>query len=566
MRQGPYLPLLPELGRAGIRRAAAPLRVSWRRGWIYRRFLAGPLADHIVFHPWDAAPRRLEDADHLLRGRFRFHGQTVEVPDGISVFDLPPPNMAWQEALHGFQWLPALSTAGGEPARRLATNLIGQWVRRHGRYSEPVWLPHVMARRLANIFSHGRLVIMNSELTWRSRLFVSSREQVRTLERISQEAPDGLPRLEAAAVLALSGICLDDSARRLERGLQRLESEVARQILPDGGHVSRSPQALLCAYRHVIMVMESLSAIGQEPPHSVRNAHDRMAPMLRFFRHGDGALALFNGGAECDPRMVSGLLARDEIRGQPFFHARHSGYQRLSASRTLCLLDCGKTPPGGFSLAAHAGSGAMELSSGADRIVVNCGTGGLSHPCWNTALRATAAHSTLTVADTSSAALIPAGLARDLLGARLLGGPRDATSRRVETPQGWSVEAMHDAYADAFGVRHERHVTMSPQGLIVTGRDRLLPTGQSFHAGLNYAVRFHIHPDVRVSRLEGGGILLKLPSGEGWRFRAAGGQLDVEESVYLGGTVVRRSEQLVVNGSMKDAPADIAWVFEQVGA
>ncbi len=566
MISGKLLPLLPELLRAGVRRAAAPLRVAWRRSWLYRRFLAGKLADHIAFHPWDATPRRLEDADSLLRGRFRFHGQDVEVPEGASVFDLPAPGPAWLEALHGFQWLAALSTAGGEPARRLTTNLIGQWVRRNGRYSEPAWLPHVTARRLANIFSHGRPVITNSELTWRSRLFVSLREQARMLERISGEAPDGLPRLEAAAVLALSGICLDDSEKRLDVGLHRLEAELSRQILPDGGHVSRSPETLLCAYRLVVMVLEAMAAIGQEPPHIVRNAHDRMAPMLRFFRHGDGALSLFNGGSECDPRMVAGLLARDKVRGQPFFHARHSGYQRLSASRTLCLIDCGAVPAGAFSLDAHAGTGAMEMSSGADRIVVNCGAGGLSNPSWNLPLRATAAHSTMTVADTSGATILPAGPVRDLLGPRLLGGPRAVQSRRTETPQGWSVELAHDAYADRFGVRHERQVMLSPQGLIVTGRDRLVPAGPSFRAGLTFAVRFHIHPDVRVSRLEGGGILLKLPGGEGWRFRAGGGQLGIEESVYLGGGMVRRTEQLVVSGSMKDAPADIAWVFEQVGA
>ena len=91
-----------------------------------------------------------------------------------------------------------------------------------------------------------------------------------------------------------------------------------------------------------------MSALNEEPPHTLRNAHDRMAPMLRFFRHGDGALALFNGGAEGDPRTIAGLLARDEVRGQPFHHARHSGYQRLTAGRTLLLLDCGKAPDGRF--------------------------------------------------------------------------------------------------------------------------------------------------------------------------------------------------------------------------
>ncbi len=565
------MPLLPDMLRAGLYRLLKPLRVFWRSSWVYRRFLGGQLTDHIAFHPWDASPRRLEEADSLLRGRFRFHGQTVDVPNGVSVFDIRPPSAVWHQALHGFDWLPSLSTAGGENARKLATNLIAQWIKRHPHYSEPVWSPHILSRRLVHVFSHGRLVVANSELTWRSKLFVSLREQAKMLERISREAADGLPRLEAAAVLALSGLCLDDSTRRRDAGLQRLEEEVERQILPDGGHVSRSPEALLSGYRHVIMVMEALSALNEEPPHALRNAHDRMAPMLRFFRHGDGALALFNGGSESDARMIGGLLARDDIRGQPFHHARHSGYQRLAASRTLILLDCGQTPEGAFALDAHAGAGAFELSSGPDRIVVNCGAGGLTHQAWNAALRATAAHSTLTLSDTSSAHLLPQGLARDLLGPRLMGGPVAPLSRRVETAQGWAVEAMHDAYVPQFGLRHERQITCSPQGLMITGRDRLVPvegrtTAARPAAGRNFAVRFHIHPDVRVSRLEGGGVLLKLPGGEGWRFRAGGGALEVEESVYLGGPVVRRAEQLVINGTMKDSPAEIAWVFEQIVA
>ncbi len=563
--RGELLPLLQDMGRVVLRRALAPARVRWRSNWFYRRLLKGPLADRLLFEPWDGTSRRLEEADSLLRGRFRFQGAQLDVPEGTSVFDQPPPTPAWEEALHSFAWLPALSNAGGDNARRLATDLIGQWMQRHRVYSEPAWLPHIMAARLVTIFSHARLVILNSEMTWRSRLFVSLREQSRMLERIAREAPEGLPRLQTAAVLALSGICLDDSPRRRDGGLTRLEEEIERQILPDGGHVSRSPEALLSCYRHLLMVLEALSATNEEPPHALRNAHDRMAPMLRFFRHGDGALALFNGGAEGDPRMIAGLLARDDIRGQPFHHARHSGYQRLTAGRSLLVLDCGKTPEGPFSLEAQAGAGAFEFSSGADRIIVNCGVAGAANQAWSGALRATAAHSTLTLADTSSARILPAGLMRDLLGPRLLDGPVAPVSRRVETAQGWSVEAMHDGYLKAFGLWHERQITLSPQGLMVTGRDRLVPdTGRPLAKGLSYTVRFHIHPDVRVSRLDGGGILLKLPSGEGWRFRAGGGHLELEESVYLGGPTVRRTEQLVVSAVTKDAPAEVAWVFEHV--
>ncbi len=217
---------------------------------------------------------------------------------------------------------------------------------------------------------------------WRSKVFVSLREQSRMLARIAQESPDGIRRFEAAAAYALSGACLGDSQRRLEEGLKCLEGEIVRQILPDGGHISRSPEQLLSAYRLIMMVMDALNANGLEVPHAIRSAYDRIAPMIRFFRHGDGALALFNGGTEGDARTVVGLLARDEVRGQPFAYARHSAYQRMTAGKTILVLDCGGVPPGAFSEQALAACRAFELSSGSQRVIVNCGAAGSAQPRW----------------------------------------------------------------------------------------------------------------------------------------------------------------------------------------
>ena len=137
---------------------------------------------------------------------------------------------------------------------------------------------------------------------------------------------------------------------------------------------------------------------------------------------------------------------------------------------------------------------------------------------------------------------------------------------KMKTP-GETIDDLNARAKDA----GEGLSNMAKPSLMVTGRDRLVPdSGKNgdgqIAAGRNFAVRFHIHPDVRVSPLDGGGILLKLPSGEGWRFRAGGGVLTVEESVYLGGPMVRRAEQLVVSGTMTNSPAEIAWVFEQIVA
>jgi uncharacterized heparinase superfamily protein len=234
-------------------------------------------------------------------------------------------------------------------------------------------------------------------------------------------------------------------------------------------------------------------------------------------------------------------------------------------------LDCGGIPQGEFARRAHAGFLAFEFSTGAGRVVVNCGGASEEQDRgWEEALRATAAHSTLTIADKSAAAPLPAGLARDLLGPRLTGGPVQLPNRRSETASGCMVEASHDAYVAEFGLVHERKIMLSNHGMTVTGADKLVSAGSAASAELPFTVRFHIHPDVRVSRLEGGGFMLKLPGGEGWRFRAGGGEADVEvsveESIYLGGGVVRRTEQLMISGVTRNPPAEIAWVFEQIVA
>lgn len=557
------LSLLPELLRAMLRRAMRAPRVAWRRSWFYRRLLKGQLTDRILFHPYDALPRRLDDADALLHGKFRFNGEMVEVKEG-SIFDKPPPSQAWAESLHSFAWLPPLSAAGGEAARTLATNLITQWLKRNAKYSEPESSAHVVAQRLIHIFAHGRLVLSNSDMLWRSKVFVSLREQSRLLARIAGEAPEGMPRFETAAALALSGACLADP-KRIEAGLALLQSEIPLQILPDGGHVTRSPEDLVHTYRLITMVTDALTATSQEIPGDLRGAHDRIAPMIRFFRHGDGALALFNGGRECDARMIAGLLARDEVRGQPFAFAPHSGYQRIASGRTILVMDCGTPPPGAYSMEAHTSCLAFEFSASTHRIVVNCGAAAdIRRATWDTALRATAAHSTLTLADTSTGSILQAGIARDFLGPRLIGGVSAVETRRVETPGGWMIEAAHDGYVPAFGIRHERQVTLAPQGLSLTGSDRLVPAAKQKPGGLPFAIRFHVHPEVRVSLSQGGDVILKLPNGEGWRFRATA-PVTVEESVYLGSDTLRRTEQLVLTGSVGDAPVDIAWIFEQIG-
>jgi uncharacterized heparinase superfamily protein len=208
------------------------------------------------------------------------------------------------------------------------------------------------------------------------------------------------------------------------------------------------------------------------------------------------------------------------------------------------------------------------MSTGAQRLIVNCGMAVGESDAWVTALRSTAAHSTLTMDDMSSASFLSGRFAR-LLGPRLVDGPVLVETRRSEDPHGITVDANHDGYLAPFGVVHQRRMTLSPRGTALTGADRLIPAGPERrvrHARkIPFNIRFHVHPDVRTSMAQGGGsVILKLSSGEGWRFRSGSGVLSVEESVYFGGGTPRRCEQLVVSGEWSGELMECAWLFEQL--
>src|SRR6516164_11794134 len=136
---------------------------------------------------------------------------------------------------------------------------------------------------------------------------------------------------------------------------RRLIDELERQILPDGGHISRNPGVIIEILLDLLPLSQAFTARNVAPPPALINAIDRMMPMLRFFRHGDGNFALFNGMGPTPPDLLATVLAYDDARGTPVANAPHSGYQRLQAGGTIVLMDTGRPLSMPLSLEAHAG-------------------------------------------------------------------------------------------------------------------------------------------------------------------------------------------------------------------
>lgn len=482
----------------------------------------------------------------ILDGQFTYNGETHQLSTAA---ELPAQaSTAWLAWFHGHMWLKDLSALSGGEAPYFAREWISAWIDANTQWTPHAWAPDVTAERLINWCRYWSFLVRNDGASsFEKMLQATVGRDARHLFRSLPPTQSGYARLHVIKGQVYAALALLGGESRINQVLARLEKEIAAQILPDGGHVERNPERLSDVLKDLLELKAMLSKATGDVPRFVQNAIDRVAPMLRALRHPDGGLALFNGGGDSDPSWLDQLLAQTDSTAKPPFNAPHAGFQRLSAGAVHVLMDCGQ--PNAYGTAQHGGALSFEMSVNKHRMIVNCGARNEPDDPWRTALAATAAHSTLTVNDTSSASFS--------LDGRLHQGPQ-VRCKRQDVDEGTLVEASHDGYMGVFGLAHHRAIFMASHGTDVRGEDRLIGTG-----GEQFAVRFHLHPSVKASLLgDGYGVMLRLPDKEVWRLRTSVNSVKLEDSVYLAHAgEMRRTEQIVITGPLSGNGALIKWAL-----
>ncbi|MFL6837488.1 MAG: heparinase II/III family protein [Bradyrhizobium sp.] len=521
-------------------------------------------ADRLIIAPHDLRTADATRAAEIYAGRFVFAGKIVTC-HGRSIFELEPPSEDWEATLLGFGWLRHLRAADTALTRANARSLIDDWISNQARKRPLERRADVLARRVISLLSQAPLVLGDTDGKFYRKYLRGLTREIRQLRYAMVDIVDGVPRLQVLVALCYAALCLANQARHIRSATRRLSDELQRQILPDGGHISRNPGALVDLLSDLLPLRQTFAARNIAPPAALLNAIDRMMPMLRFFRHGDGSFALFNGMSNAASDLVATLLAYDDTHGVPMANMPHTGFQRLDAGAMTVIIDAGPPPPPSVSQDAHAGCLAFELSSGPSRIVVNCGMPTTGRDNWRPFARSTAAHSTLTYHDASSCQFVELSAMKRLLqGAPITSGPANVESYREAVADGDLLTTSHDGYLARFGVVHRRVLMAAHDGSRLDGEDTLSPPpgGRIKGSSADYALRFHLHPSVKASRLsDARGVMLVLPNRDVWTFEALDDKVDLEDSVFLAGNDgPRRTTQIVIRQNARQV-SSIRWSF-----
>ncbi|MDX2205623.1 MAG: heparinase II/III family protein [Hyphomicrobiaceae bacterium] len=547
------------------RDAMARLRRSRLLRWRYRT----GVADDVLISP---TPLRMADPsflDELSVGSFGLAGYVCDVGDG-SPFEAEPPSEAWLRELHGFAWLRHLDATINDTSREIARGHVQDWLHLPRALQAPGWVPEVTARRIISWLTHENLLLDWAEPRDHDAIMLSLEHQVMFLRTSWLNALDGYPRLLCLIAVVQADLCVSGRGDdRLAQSQAALADELDRQILADGGHVSRNPWVGVELLLDLLPLKPCFPARERTLEPRIATAMERMMGMLHHLRMGDGSLARFNGMGAPEQATLGAVMAyaAPGHEAQSIGPKGPSGYLRLERGRTTLLLDAGK--PGAFEVsgAAHAGCLSFELSSGRHLVLVNNGAPGPRHPALLPAARATASHNTLCLNEQSSARLIRNERLEALLGSPPLSHPTRVSCEVSEEERTIALVASHDGYLDRTGLVHTRFLALSADGCQLAGKDRLgaLNADMRLSWDIPFAIHFHLHPAVTaVLSQAGDAVELALPDGETWRFTAGGKLISLERSIFVAdpsGPAV--SEQMVLRW-VCGGVAEVDWKLEKL--
>jgi uncharacterized heparinase superfamily protein len=513
---------------------------------------AGHGADQILIVPQELRAADPSFWSEIAHGHF---GLASEIADlkGASPFRVTPPSVAWARELHGFGWLRHLAATEEEEAASAARNLVLEWIALRRLSHGIAYEPEVIARRLISWISQANMLLDDLDARAYTQIMSSIGQQIVALRTTWRNAPDGVPRMVCLIALVLSGLAVSGHDRQLKEAEAALIAELNRQILDDGGHISRSASLLSDLIIDLLPLGQCFGSRALVPPDEINTAIKKSLRFLRFMRLGDGMLARFNGVSTGSPAALATVLGYSAGEHDIMAIARQSGYARLERGRTIVIADVGSPPPLELSTEAQAGALSFEMTSRQYLIFANGGFPGPADHDWDSVARATASHNTLCLAETSSSRLIRHDQLESMVDGLPIRGPDSVASEFFDETDQAELVASQDGYLKRFGLIHVRRLILSASGAKLEGVDTLEPPKGTLRLkqDLPYAIHFHLHPDCVCQAVGQGACRITLRDGQIWLFTASdSAQLSIEESLFFVDSAgPRPSLQIVLRGT-----------------
>lgn len=463
-------------------------------------------------------------------------------------------NNSKYKKLHNFFWLFSIDLKSSNNSTQ---SIINNWIDENIDYDYSSWEIDILSKRIMAWISNSKITYEDGSERYKEKFNFIVRKQINHLKNEINRSDQVDDKLIGCAAIILVGLSYQDEEFTYY-GENLLKKILISSIDNEGFPKSRSFRQLVFYLKYLVLIRELFKDSQNIIPDYLNEVIFDLGQSYKLFFYESHNSLLFNGNHITDNKEFDKYL---KTRGYNFNCEKNeiSGYVYLKNKKNSLIFDAGATPGKQFSESYQSGALSFEFFYLKNKIITNCGYFQKNNHQLNKISKSSATHSSLIIENRSINFF-----SRNKFGKDITENSFKILDKKVNKEKyKWSIEASHDGYQKDFGVIHKRKLEFDTENLILNGFDKIIYTKNK--RPLNFEIRFHLMPDLKVTKtIDGQNILFEVEN-SGWKLSCENNKIDFETGLYFGNkNKYVENKNIFIYGNTNNENKMIHWILQKI--
>ena len=456
--------------------------------------------------------------------------------------------------LHSFYWLFSIDL---KSSNKITQSIIENWIKKNQNYEKRSWEIDILSKRVIAWISNSKITYNESHNSYKNKFNEIISKQVNHLVNEIDRSSNLNDKMIGCTAIVMSGIGYKN-IRYLEYGLDLLKKIINSSFDINYFPKSRNIRQMVFYLKYFVLIRELLKESLNDIPEYLDEIIFYLGKSYVFFWGSLKQSLLFNGNNNSDNSDFDKYLNlfRYKFKNDKF---ETSGYTILKNKNAILAMDTGSNPGKNYSENYQSGPLSFEFYFKNKKLITNSGYFQDHDHQLNRISRSTATHSTL-ILDNSSVCSFKKNSKGPSVVSR---GFKTFDNQVTYDNNYWNIKCSHDGYLSRYGVIHQRSLEFYSDKNIILGKEKLIKK-KNFKA-TNFEIRFHLLPNIKVTKLQDNKSVLIELENSGWRFFSNDGAIGVETGLYFGSkNKYIENQNIFISGITQKDEQLIEWKISKI--
>ena len=492
---------------------------------------------------------------HLLSSLIKYQAKKVNINDIATenIWENENINTKDFKKLNNFYWFFTLDL---KSSKNNTQRIIYDWINKNYKYNSKSWEFDLISKRIIAWLSNHNLTIDDCNKDYLKLFNKMIQKQTNHLMNEINSSKKIDDKMIGCAAIILVGLSYKDEKNYLSYGLNLLK-KISNLTLDNYGFTkSRSIKQLIFYLKYYIVIREWFKEAQVEVPELINESIYYLGQGYAFIWQNTNSDILMNGN------NISNNIEFDQYLKRLSYKFKNEkkefgGYVILNNKKISIVMDIGAPPSPKFSTEYQSGALSFEIISNGKKLISNCGYYQGENKLVKLS-KSTAAHSTLSIDDTSSCKF------KKIKENYLLNNSLKIIRKDIVFEKNyWKISAAHDGYNKVYKATHEREIEFYPEQFKFIGTDKILI--KKSNSNLKFDIRFHLEPNAKLMKTQDNKAILIELEDEGWKFTCDNFDINIDNGLYFGiKNSYTQNQNIFVSGITNSQNENITWQLNKI--